>query len=311
MSNIVEFNPSSAPSFVKRGELSAVAKALAGGNVGGGGKRISIKGGVFRLMSDGKEVAAIDDRHLDVVIVNAAPKVSRTFYMGKYEEGNTTAPDCWSPNGETPDASSANKQSDSCATCPQNIAGSGDGTSRACRYSQRLAVVLANDVQGDVMQLSLPAQSIFGKEEGDNRPLQAYARYMAAQGAGADMVVTRLKFDTRAAVPKLFFKALRWLTDDEYAVSVEKGQSREAVNAVTMTVAQTDKAPAPQAAPVEGTAPRATKPKTRMQSSTQNREPEVETEEPAKRKEASAGGAVPKRDANLANIVGEWDDTDD
>ena len=304
MSNIVEFNPSSAPSFVKRGELSAVAKALAGGT-GGGGKRISIKGGVFRLMSDGKEIASIDERHLDVVIVNAAPKVSRTFYIGKFEEGNTTAPACWSADGEVPDASSSNKQSDSCATCPQNIAGSGDGTSRACRYSQRLAVVLANDVQGDVMQLSLPAQSIFGKEEGDNRPLQAYARYMAAQGAGADMVVTRLKFDTKAAVPKLFFKALRWLTDEEYATATEKGQSREAISAVTMTVAQTDKAPAPQAAPVEGTAPKAAK-KTKAAA-----EPEVEAEEPSKRKEASAGGAVPKRDSNLANIVGEWDDTDD
>jgi len=250
MSNLTTFNPSQLPSFARKGELSSIAKALTGGGTGTSMKRISTKGGVFRLIAGGKEVAAIDERHLDVVVVNAAPKVSRTFYMGKYEEGNTTAPDCWSPNGEVPDASSTNKQADSCATCPQNIAGSGDGTSRACRYSQRLAVVLANDVNGDVMQLSLPAQSIFGKEEGDNRPLQAYARYMAAQGAGADMVVTRLKFDTKAAVPKLFFKALRWLTDDEYAVSVEKGQSREAVSAVTMTVAQTDKAPAPVATPV-------------------------------------------------------------
>lgn len=308
MSNIVEFNPSSAPSFVKRGELSAVAKALAGGNVGGG-KRISIKGGVFRLMSDGKEIASIEDRHLDVVIVNAAPKVSRTFYMGKYEEGNTSAPSCWSADGETPDASSSDKQSDSCATCPQNIAGSGDGQSRACRYSQRLAVVLANDVEGDVMQLSLPAQSIFGKEEGDNRPLQAYARYMAAQGAGADMVVTRLKFDTRAAVPKLFFKALRWLTDDEYATATEKGQTREAVSAVTMTVAQTDKAPAAQAAPVEGTAPKAKK--VSKPAPSRSTAAEDEAEEPSKRKEASAASAVPKRDANLASVVDAWDDTDD
>jgi hypothetical protein len=101
MSNIIEFNASSVPSFVKRGELSAVAKALAG-NSGGGGKRISIKGGVFRLISNGEEVAAIDERYLDVVIVNAAPKVSRTFYMGKYEEGNTSAPACWSADGERP-----------------------------------------------------------------------------------------------------------------------------------------------------------------------------------------------------------------
>jgi hypothetical protein len=164
---------------------------------------------------------------------------------------------------------------------------------------------LANDVQGDVMQLSLPAQSIFGKEEGDNRPLQAYARYMAAQGAGADMVVTRLKFDTKAAVPKLFFKAVRWLTDEEYAVSVEKGQSREAVSAVTMTVAQTDKAPAPAAAPVIGIAPKSAK-------KTKATVEEDEAEEPSKRKIRLEGSsAVPRRDANLANIVGEWDDTDD
>lgn len=304
MSNIVEFNPSSAPSFVKRGELSAVARALVGGGGAGGGKRISIKGGVFRLMSDGKEIASIDERHLDVVVVNAAPKVSRTFYMGKFEEGTASAPDCWSADGETPNATSANKQASSCATCPQNIAGSGDGTSRACRYSQRLAVVLANNIEGDVMQLSLPAQSIFGKEEGDNRPLQAYARYMAAQGAGADMVVTRLKFDTRAAVPKLFFKALRWLTDDEYATSVERGQTKEAINAVTMTVAQVDKAPQPAAAPVAGTAPKATK-KAKVSI------PADESEEPSKRVEAEVGAAVPKRDANLASIVGKWDDTDD
>ena len=304
MSNIVEFNPSSAPSFVKRGELSAVARALVGGGGAGGGKRISIKGGVFRLMSDGKEVASIEERHLDVVVVNAAPKVSRTFYMGKFEEGTASAPDCWSADGETPNPTSANKQASSCATCPQNIAGSGDGTSRACRYSQRLAVVLANNIEGDVMQLSLPAQSIFGKEEGDNRPLQAYARYMAAQGAGADMVVTRLKFDTRAAVPKLFFKALRWLTDDEYATSVERGQTKEAVSAVTMTVAQVDKAPQPAAVPVAGTAPKPAK-KAKVSIA------EEETEEPSKRKEADAGASVPKRDANLASIVGKWDDTDD
>lgn len=305
MSNIVEFNASSAPSFVKRGELSAVARALVGGGGSSGGKRISIRGGVFRLVSKGKEVAAIEDRHLDVVIVNAAPKVSRTFYMKKYDGDTPSAPDCWSADGEKPNATSANPQAESCATCSQNIAGSGDGNSRACRYSQRLAVVLANNVDGDVMQLSLPAQSIFGKEEGDNRPLQAYARYMAAQGAGADMVVTRLKFDTKAAVPKLFFKAMRWLTDEEYATSQEKGASKEATNAITMTVAQTDKAPPP--APVAGTAPKAKKP---AKPATPV-EDEAETAEPAVRKEAAAGAAVPKREANLANIVDAWDETDD
>lgn len=304
MSNIVEFNPQTLPSFVKRGAVSAVTKALAGE---GGGKRISIKGGVFRLYSAGEEIASIDERFLDVVIVHAAPKVSRTFYMGKYEEGKTSAPDCWSPDGERPSPQAEKPQSSTCASCPQNIAGSGDGTSRACRYSQRLAVVLENDMNGDVMQLSLPAQSIFGKEEGKNRPLQAYARYMAAMGAGPDAVVTRLKFDTKAPVPKLFFEAKRWLTDDEYAIAVEKGQTREAINAVTMTVAQTDTKAIPQTE-VAGTAPKAAKP---AKTAKPKVEEEEETSEPAVRKETSASANVPKAGADLAKIVDAWDDTDD
>lgn len=304
MNNIVEFNAAQVPAFVKKGEVSAVAKALMGG-AGGGGKRISIKGGVFRLISDGKEVASIEDRHLDVVVVNAAPKISRTFYMGKYEEGKTEAPDCWSADGEKPDATADKPQAQTCAACPQNISGSGEGTSRACRYSQRLAVVLANDVEGDVMQVTLPAQSIFGKEDGDNRPLQAYARFLAAQNASPDQVVTRLKFDTKAAVPKLFFKAMRWLTEDEYETVQTQGQTPAAISAITMTVAQVDKVE--KSAPVEpiaGTAPKAAKKSKPVVV-------EEEADEPVKREEKAAETAVPKKGGNLASIVDQWDDTDD
>jgi len=221
MGELANFNATQAPSFARKGELSTLAKSLAGGGVGGGGKRISIKGGVFRLMADGKEITSIDDRHLDVVIVNAAPKISRTYYAGTYEEGNTSAPNCWSADGETPDASIDEPQASNCASCPMNVKGSGQGDSKACRFSQRLAVVLANDVGGDVMQLTLAATSIFGKEEGDKRPLQAYARYLAAQNINPETLVTRLRFDTKAAVPKLFFQPLRWLEDEEYAIAVE------------------------------------------------------------------------------------------
>jgi len=64
MSNVALFNPAQAPAFAKnRGELSALAKSLAGGAGGNSfGKRISIKGGVFRLLASGKEIAAIDER---------------------------------------------------------------------------------------------------------------------------------------------------------------------------------------------------------------------------------------------------------
>jgi hypothetical protein len=300
------FNPSSnVPTFARKQEASALAKALSGG--GNTGKRISVKGGVFRLYDSGKEVTAIDDRFLDVVIVNAAPKIARTYYAGTYVEGTVSAPDCWSPDGDKPDASSKNVQATACATCPQNAKGSGQGDSRACRFSQRVAVVLANDVEGDVMQLSLAATSIFGKEEGDKRPLQAYARWLAAQGIDPSTLVTRLQFDTSAATPKLFFKAMRWLSQEEYETCQAQGKSPDAIQAVTMTVAQMDGVrneaanTGPSMLSSDGAPRQAPKPQA---------EEEEETAAPAVRKAstAKAGGAV--KGSSLAATVAAWD-TDD
>ena len=290
---LTAFNPAQLPAFAKTVEISELARSLSGGGSGNFGKRISVKGGVFRLMSGSDEVAAIEDRHLDVVIVQAAPKISRTYYAGSYEEGASKAPDCWSADGEKPDASAKEAQASNCASCPQNAKGSGQGDSRACRFSQRLAVVLSNDVTGDVMQLTLSATSIFGKEEGDKRPLQAYARFLAAQSISPETVVTRLRFDTKAAVPKLFFQPMRWLSEDEYEIVKEKSESKEAKQAVTMSVSQS--------AGTKKAAPALAAPKEEAES----------FDEPEKRKPTVKPSAVPKKKTgDLASVVDEWD-TDD
>jgi hypothetical protein len=327
MSNITLFNSSNVPAFARNNELSDTAKALTGGGAGVSTKRISIKGGVFRLVAGGKEVAAIEDRHLDVIIVRAAPKVSRIFYAGAYNAEAIVRPDCWSNDGEKPDASITAPQSKTCMGCPQNEAGSGNGNSRACRFQQRLAVVLANNPEGDVLQLTLPATSIFGKEEGDKRPLQAYARFLAAQTppVNPEQIVTRMKFDTKAESPKLFFAPTRWLTDDEYPIAVTQGDSEDAKKAVTLTVAQADgvkatpmaipgAAPKPVAKPMgemmdeDDTAAMAEqKAKNKVQSKAKA-EPEAETDEPEVRKETAKGGAVPAKKSKLADIVSDWDD---
>lgn len=297
MSNVVQFNPNKAPAFAKkRGELSDVAKALmGGGGGGGGGKRISIKGGVFRLLSDGKEVGSIEDRHLDVVIASAAPDIGRTFYAGAYDPEKSSAPDCWSADGNTPSPDAKNPQSKVCANCPQNMKGSGAGESRACKFSQRLAVVLENDINGDVLQLQVPAASLFGDPEGDNMPLKAYANWLGAQNISPDEVVTRMKFDTKAQSPKLFFRPMRWLDDDEHDIVVEKGQSEAAKKAITMTVAKTDKAPS---APVLE-APKKAKAAV---------EDDAEVDEPEVRQEKAA--PAPNKKSSLASVVADWD-TDD
>jgi hypothetical protein len=335
MSNITLFSSAKVPAFARNNVLSDTAKALVGSG-GGGGKRISIKGGVFRLMSDGEEVAAIEDRHLDIIIIKAAPKVGRNFYAAKFDKDAPGAPpDCWSNDGEKPDASigEAKKQSLTCMSCPQNQAGSGTGNSRACRYVQRLAVVLENDPSGAVMQMALPATSIFGKEEGDKRPLQAYARYLAAQNppVNPEQIVTRMRFDTKSESPKLFFQPMRWLDDAEYDIVKDQADTADAKSAIVMVGSSAPaaapmqiagKPPAKLAAPVaeeddeeEEAAPVAVKPAAKRAKPTPAPAPAPVAEEdeyvalePEVRKTAAKPTAVPTAKSKLADIVSDWDD---
>ena len=328
MSTIALFNPSNVPAFARKAEMSDIAKALAGGGGAASGQRVSIKGGVFRLIADGKEIAAVDERFLDVVIVKAAPKVARVFYAAKWDkDAAATAPACQSNDGATPDPKSKDIQSDTCASCAQNVAGSGTGNSRACRYQQRMAVVLASDIEGNVMQLSLPATSIFGKEEGDKRALQAYARWLVAQGVDPSTVVTRMYFDTASESPKLFFKAMRWLTDDEFAQATTQGATPEASKAVTMDAGSIDmgkpqadalkgKAPAAKAKPMselmdeeEAEEAPAPKPKAKAKAAPVVVEEAEEEEEttPVVKKVVVKPTSVPTK-KSLADVVSDWDD---
>jgi len=243
------------PAHLRNLELDATTKALMGSSGGGAGKRISIRGGVFRMLVDGKEIAQNEDRAMNIVIVAANAHVSRSYYEGTYEEGKNIAPSCWSNDGITPDSKVSEPQAGKCASCPQNIAGSAEqGKGRACRYSQRLAVTLENDLQGDVYQLTLPAQSIFGKAENGKMPLQAYAQFLGGHGLPITSVVTEMRFDTSSATPKLTFKAQRPLEVDELATAQEKGASNEAKTAIANNPATLDGAKAPPKAEAEAKA---------------------------------------------------------
>ena len=102
---------------------------------GGGGnqtKRLSIKGGVFRKMSGGKEIGAIEDRHMNVIIVKMAHDASRTYYASAYKKGVKLSPACWSNDSKTPDAEVEAPQASTCAECPQSVKGSGQGGMGTC-----------------------------------------------------------------------------------------------------------------------------------------------------------------------------------
>ena len=291
------------PSYLKNREMDDVTKSLMGG--GSLAKRISIKGGVWRLMSGGKEIAVNEDRAMNFIIVNAAPKVGRTYYEGTYDPDaeKAAAPVCWSANGETPDASIEAPQSTTCATCPQNIKSSGQGDSRACRFNQRVAVVLENDLEGDVFQLSLPAASIFGNGENGKLPLNAYVKFLAGFNVPVTAVVTEARFDTNAATPKLTFKAARALTEAEFEMCKQAGQSAAAKQAVTFTVSQQDGVK--QIAKRDEEFRSDDKPAAKKAA-----EPEDEAAPPAEeaptKRTTKAAAPEPKKDAKA--LLAEWDD---
>lgn len=216
-------------------------RAVAGGGGGNALKRISIKGGVFRKYAGGKEIGAIEDRHMNVIFVKMSHTPSRTFYTGAYKEGEKIAPVCWSSDSKVPDAEVKNPQSSKCETCQWSVKGSGQGGSgTACRLSWRTAVVLPQDPGGDVMQLVLPATSCFGKEEGGKWPFRPYVQMLANNDISAGRVVTKMQFDTKSPVPKLLFSPIAAVTPETVEVIQRQKESSAAENAVKLTVYQAD-----------------------------------------------------------------------
>lgn len=297
MNNNITVLDSGLPDYLKTLQVDNTTKALMGGGSGSQSKRISIRGSVWRLMINGKEVTQNEDRHLNVVIIAAAPKVSRTFYGQQYQEsGEVVAPDCWSADGEVPDVKAASPQSKRCVDCPQNIAGSGQGNSRACRYYQRIAVVLANDIGGDVFQLTLPSTSIFGEGTNGKWPLQAYGKMLGSKGIPVTAVITEMRFDTASATPKVTFKALRFLEADQHQIAIKQGETDAAKKAITLTVAEADGVKSKAIAPPKPVAAAPAEPVE-----------EAVVEEPVKRTSKKAEEAAAGK-PDLSKILADWDD---
>jgi hypothetical protein len=289
MSNISIFQQQN--SVATNREVSELSKALADSGGGSTSRRITMSKGVFRRIVNGKEAGKVKDGFLNVIVINALPKVSRQFYATAFDpDAAPTLPDCWSNQGDVPDAKAANPQSASCATCPQNIDGSGtNGKGRACRFNRRIAVLLENDMSGDIYQFNIPAKSLFGKGVGNTHPFESYIKFLPANGESIDRIITQIAFDENETADVLKFTPVRHLTDEEIDV-VEAAQStQESKRVIQLTVAQQDGVvklpPAAAKEPAE----------------------EVVDEPVVKRaKKAEVPPAAPK--AKLADVVSAWSD---
>lgn len=232
-SEIVPFGAAAVPDHIRARGQSELTKSLMKGPTS---KRISIKGKVFRLVVGGEELAKITTGSLDVVVVAIAPYIHRTYYAAAYDPkaADGQLPACWSADGKVPHESISEPMAPACNGCRMNISGSGQGSSRACRFKQSIAVALVDDLASGVYQLELPATSIFGTGDPAHMPWQQYFKFVSSQNYSVDWLVTRLSFDSDAEAPKLLFNAVGFPSKEMMAITEELSTSPEAVAATTV-----------------------------------------------------------------------------
>jgi len=293
MSNISIFKQESSP--VVGREVSELSKSLAGN--GGTSRRITMSKGVFRRIVNGKEAGKIKGGSMNVIVVNALPKVSRQFYASSFDpDAAPTLPDCWSNLGDVPDPKAANPQASSCANCEQNIDGSGTGgKGRACRFNRRVAVLLEGDMSGEVYQFNIPAKSLFGKGTGNTHPFESYIKFLPANGESIDRIITQISFDEDETADVLKFTPVRHLSNEEIDVVEEAQQSGDSKRVIQLTVAQQDGV---VKLPPAAKTPAVAREKVEVE----------EVQEPVKRpsKKAEAPPAAPK--VALADVISAWSD---
>lgn len=304
MSNIVTLDQD-LPDFLQHAGVSSLTKQLAGN--AGGVPRIVPKNGIFRKVVGGEEMGKVKGS-INVVIVNASPKVGRIFYVKPWTpDSEPSAPDCFSNDGNAPDPQAENPQSERCDSCPQNIKGSGQGNSKACRYSRRLAMVLEEEfntpMEGKVYQMNLASKSLFGDSVGDNaHTFENYTKYLANNGKSLDYVVTQIGFNENNDNQSVLFTPVRFINKHEYSVTSKVGPDTQKL--VVMTPYQADASGRqPQLAAPTGSAKQAEPAPSKAQAVTED----DAVAEPTKR-EGRAKPEAPAAKKDLASVVKAWSD---
>jgi hypothetical protein len=173
---------------------------------GTGFKRISIRGGRFRIR-EGSTETVLPDNVLRAVIVGASPNVTKSFYKGAYNPKAADVekkPDCYSNDGVRPAADALDPQAQQCATCPQNAWGSkitDAGTKmKACADQKRLAVISADDHSAE------PEVYLFQVTPAALTQFRQYGELLSSKGFPPELCVTEISFDPKEAYPKAQFK---------------------------------------------------------------------------------------------------------
>lgn len=227
MAQIIPFDSkSNVPAFLRNAPVQSDLASYVGQSF----MQMSIKGKLFTVVKDGESKLLMNPKDpdspassIEVVMVRAQAKPSKSFYLKAYVEGEEAkAPDCFSNDGVKPDAASTAPQSKTCALCPHNQWGSRvnesgvAGKGKACNDIVRVAIAPPDNIE-QVMQLRVPPASI--------RNLGELDKEVRKRGAAPHMVVTKISFDPTAPSPKLVFKPVGYVSEQTFAEVMEMRES--------------------------------------------------------------------------------------
>lgn len=252
--------------------------------------------GTFKKMVNGEQVGNAIRGEFNAIVVGMLTNVSRIFYKEKFDPNKeATLPNCWSNNGDKPEAGALDPQHSNCADCPQNIKGSGETGGKACRYQRRVSLLLEGDESGTVYQFNIPAKSLFGKGTGNIHPFESYVKFLVNNNMSPDLVVTNISFDSNAETMELVFSPVREVSDAEYELILAAQERPETEMYTKLTAAQADGV---------SKAPKLDKPAPVV---TRSEEPEEEeVTEPVKRTKKKEEAPVADTEDPLASIIDEW-----
>jgi hypothetical protein len=252
--------------------------------------------GTFKKMVNGEQVGNAIRGEFNAIVVGMLTNVSRIFYKEKFDPNKeATLPNCWSNNGDKPEAGASDPQHSNCADCPKNIKGSGENGGKACRYQRRVSLLLEGDESGTVYQFNIPAKSLFGKGTGNIHPFESYVKFLVNNNMSPDLVVTNISFDSNAETMELVFSPVREVSDAEYELILAAQERPETDMYTKLTAAQADGV---------SKAPKLDKPAPVV---TRSEEPEEEeVTEPVKRTKKKEEAPVVDTEDPLASIIDEW-----
>jgi hypothetical protein len=218
MNNVTPINTKVAEAFRHLDPNKGLGEGLLGGF-----SSINYRGKIWSLRHRGENHVIVreDDgtpaTYLDVIVVGAAEKTSKTLFNEWGGDDSGGPPICQSIDGDVPDPGVPQPQSKSCHTCKHNEWGSqlgGNGRGKRCQDQRRLAVLLMPKLTAKLLGAPLNDPVFFKVPPGSLNTLKAYNDFLKHNGIPFCSVITRISFDPKQLF-QMKFEKIQDLTNKE------------------------------------------------------------------------------------------------